>query len=93
MAKQLHGLDMRKALSDPASIFHEPNEVLTHPGLSWEQRLEILEQWERDARELSVAEEEGMIGDQESLLGRVLRALTAMGAPPPVRRVGTKHGG
>ena len=62
MAKK--SLDLTAALADPASVFEQPKDVLAYPGLSREQRLVLLEQWERDARNLAVAEEEGMTGGE-----------------------------
>jgi len=88
-------LDIDKALLDPAGVFTEPNEIVQMPGLTRSLKLRILEQWEREARALAVAEEEGMTGGEESMLGRVRRAIVALGGeeksddrPTPT----TKHG-
>jgi hypothetical protein len=71
-------IDMSKAMSDPASMFAKPHDVIDAPSLSHSQKLAILEQWEHQARLLAVAEEEGMTGGEESMLGRVRRAITAL---------------
>jgi len=93
MAKSASKLDLAAALLDPASAFQQPGDVVTYPGLSREQRLALLEQWERDARALAVAEEEGMTGGEESLLARVQQALASLDARRERRDIGTKHGG
>ena len=67
-------IDISKALNDPSSVFHFPKEVLDNADLDNETKLQILNQWEVDARELAVAEEENMVGDGPSMLSRVLRA-------------------
>ncbi len=79
---------------DPGAVFRTPEEVLQRTDLSREQKIEILRQWEYDARELEVAEEENMVGDQPGLLAQIHQALHALqahldaeGASP------TKHGG
>src|SRR5579863_2537132 len=60
--------DYAKALQDPASVFRQPADILVYPGLSREQRLNLLRQWERDAHNLVVAEGEGMTGGEQSQL-------------------------
>jgi hypothetical protein len=87
--------DIDKALLDPAGAFAEPNDIVRMPGLPRSLKLRLLEQWEREARALAVAEEEGMTGGEESMLGRVRRAIVALGGdetsddpPGPA----TKHG-
>ena len=84
-------VDLQKMLRDPAAVFQKPRDVLDHPDLTREERLAILRQWERDARELSVAEEEGMGGGEESLLARVRLAIAQLGETLP-SGAATKHG-
>jgi hypothetical protein len=53
----------------------------------------LLRQWERDARGLAVAEEEGMSGGEESMLGRVRHAIQALGEDEAEAAApATKHG-
>lgn len=85
-------VDLPTMLRDPAGVFRSPRDVLEHPDLTQEERLAILQQWERDARGLSVAEEEGMGGGEESLLSRVRRAIAQLGDGSAVGGPGTKHG-
>ena len=84
-------VDLQKMLRDPAAVFQKPRDVLDHPGLTRDERLAILRQWERDARELSVGEEEGMGGGEESLLARVRLAIAQLGEKLP-SGAATKHG-
>jgi|TARA_R100000005_G_scaffold95741_2_gene78487 radical SAM superfamily enzyme len=88
------GIDFDKAMLDPGSVFDTPEEVATRPDLTLDQKIEILRRWAYDASELAVAEEEGMITGEQSLLARVLKELDRLGdgydsshTPP------TKHGG
>ncbi len=67
--------DFIKALHDPSSVYGFPREVLHDTSLSEEQKRKILHQWEYDARELLVADEENMAGESANLLQRVLEAL------------------
>ena len=74
--------DMEAAKLAPASFFSEPVEVVEHPLLSDEQRLAILEQWELDAVNLSVAEGEGMEGGEESPLLQIRRMIKIVAHSP-----------
>ena len=84
--------DLQTMLRDPAAVFSTPRDVLDRPGLTHDERLAILRQWERDARGLSVAEEEGMGGGEESLLSRVRLAIARLGEAESAGGSGTKHG-
>jgi hypothetical protein len=91
--KQRHAFKLEDALVDPALSFDEPKDVVNAPDLSREVKLKLLQQWERDARALSVAEEEGMTGGEESMLARVLRAQRDLGLDEsPALSQTTKHG-
>jgi hypothetical protein len=71
-------LDLKQAKTSPSRVFAEPADVLTHPDLSRETKIEILRQWEIDARLLSEAENENMAGGESSHLGKVVSALLAL---------------
>jgi len=71
-------IDIEKALLDPSSVFETPEDVLTNGTLASDQKIEILRRWEYDAAEVSVAVEEGMPGDDASLLRRILLALNEL---------------
>jgi hypothetical protein len=86
--------DIDKALLDPSAVFQSPEDVLGQAELSREQKIDILRRWEYDARELAVADEEGMPVSQADLLDRILQALHTLGVwPDPDRTAPTKQGG
>ena len=86
MAQASSAIDFEKALQDPTAIFSEPIDVVAHSQLSREMKLALLREWEQAARRLSVAESEGMVGGEESMLGRVESAIQAAVALPKVGR-------
>ena len=92
MATRSRKVDLQTMLRDPAGAFGDPRAVLDHPGLARAERLAVLRQWERDARGLSVAEEEGMVGGEQALLSRVRLAIAQLGEELPASGSGTKHG-
>jgi hypothetical protein len=73
-----HVLDIKAAMSNPSKFFESPKEVLVHPDLNRAAKIDILRQWEVDARLLSVAEEENMQDGEHSHLGAVVSALIAL---------------
>ena len=75
-------IDFEKALHDPAGAFAAPGDVVDAEGLTLDQKRQILRQWEIDARELSVAEEENMGGGETQELDRVLDALARLPETP-----------
>ncbi len=74
-------IDIDAALTSPSAYFAQPQDVLTYPGLSRKLQQKLLRQWEQDARQLAIAEGEGMGGGEESMLGRVSQALRALDHP------------
>ena len=78
MSENQSEIDLEKARLDPGSVFSSPEVLKAHPGMTMEQKIEILRRWAYDASELAVAEEEGMTGGESSLLARVLEALNAL---------------
>ena len=86
-------MDFEKALLDPSFIFKNPDEVVRSGELSRGQKIQILQRWEYDLRELQVAEEESMHGEQSVTLDTVLNALRALGADNRERSAPTKQGG
>jgi hypothetical protein len=70
-------IDMEQVMVDPAAAFASPDEVVARRDLSSAQKVAILRRWLEDARELSVAEGEGMAGGEPSLLERVSAAKLA----------------
>lgn len=69
-------MDFNQAKLNPSAVFNRPADVLSESTLSREQKIQILRQWEYDAREMEVAEEENMQGGASNVkLGDVLAAL------------------
>ena len=87
-------LKLEQALLDPQSVFKSPHGVVTAPVFTRSQKIEVLRRWEYDAREVEVAEEEGMQGPNGSILRQVLEALHELGAGPDLEHMPpTKQGG
>lgn len=86
--------NVTKACHDPKSVYSYPQNVLDDHTITREQKVKILKQWEYDARELQVAEEENMTGNSSpSMLNRVLQALNKLeGVSDSTGGSGTKHG-
>ena len=59
---------------NPARYYRVPSDVNRDRRLSDEERLEVLEAWERDARALSVASDEAMTGGEPNCLDLVVQA-------------------
>jgi hypothetical protein len=93
-----HMLDIKAAKTNPSKFFQSPKDVLIHPTLTREAKIDILRQWEVDARLLSMAEEENMTDGEHSHLGAVVSALIALDDENKRPSVDTgtgpaKHGG
>jgi hypothetical protein len=71
-------MDFDKAKLNPAAVFKSPQEIVSIQELSREQKIEILQQWEQEARLMEVAEEESMPGPQPKLLQPIRDALHAL---------------
>jgi len=86
-------LDITDAKVNPSKYFTHPKDVLVHPDLTRQTKLDILHQWEVDARLMAVAEEENMTSGENGHLGAIVSALLALddkvkgphgaGAPAP----------
>jgi hypothetical protein len=71
-------IDVERALNDPAGVFGIPDEVVNHPALSREQKIQILKNWQLDASRLEGSEGEGMGGEDAPMLNRVGKALASL---------------
>ncbi|MEJ2007330.1 MAG: hypothetical protein P8Z30_04100 [Acidobacteriota bacterium] len=87
-------IDLEQAMLDPGSIFASPEALRDQRGLTREQKIEILRRWAYDARQLSVAEDEGMMGGEPSSLDEILSVLNSLAGgydaehrPPKMREV------
>jgi len=72
-------IDLEQAYLDPGSVFTSPEELCESARLSRQAKIDLLQRWAEDARELEVAESEGMAGGEDSLLARILTALDGLG--------------
>lgn len=87
-------IDIERAMLDPGSVFRSPEDVVKTEGITREQKIEILRHWEYDARELEVAAEESMLGNNSDMLDQILEALNKLGAEhDPHSDAPTKQGG
>jgi len=84
----LRPVNLEDALRNPGAAFASPADVVTYPGLTAEQRIEILRRWEYDAAESEVATEEGMPGNGNDLLRRILLALRELTGEVDVSQTG-----
>lgn len=66
---------------DPTKVFKRPSDVLIHNELTRAEKIDILQRWAYDERELSVAEEENMLSstNQTSILDEVNQCLMDLG--------------
>ena len=73
-----------QALNDVSQAFDSPQAIVASGDLRIEQKIRLLEQWERDLRQLLVASEENMAapgpGDSGERLREVREALARLGA-------------
>jgi len=74
----MSGIDLERALNDPAGLFESPDAVVRHPAPSREQKVQILNNWQLDASRLEGSESEGMMGEDAPMLHRVRVALAAL---------------
>lgn len=78
MSKDATSVDLNAVMADPTAFFAQPQDVLKDERFSREIKLKILRQWERDAHNLEVADNEGMSGGEDSMHGRVLHAIRSL---------------
>lgn len=76
----------------PTRHFDNPDEVLSHPGLKYQDRLRILESWKLDAQRLAESTAENMSGGEQGDLSGVSRALLQLKSIEMLPRA-TQHGG
>ncbi len=72
----------QEKLAKPHAAFESPREVVIDPMLSKRQKSDVLDALEQDARQLSVAASEGMIGGEPTGLQAVLDAKETLAMPP-----------
>lgn len=53
-------INLDNALLDPTQVFSTPKDVLARDDFTKEQKIMILQRWKYDAKELEIADDEGM---------------------------------
>ena len=74
--------DIKSAISNPSSFFNDPLEVLA-ASIPQEDKIKILQSWEYDLRDISVAEEENMSdngSENSELLSKIHQILDGYNA-------------
>lgn len=66
----------------PHAFFRNPQQVVTEPTLSKDQKTEALDAMEQDARQLAAASDEGMAGGERNKLQDVLDAKDSLALSP-----------
>ena len=64
----------QEKITRPHAFFRNPQQVVTEPTLSKDQKTEALDAMEQDARQLAAASDEGMAGGERNKLRDVLEA-------------------
>ena len=91
----------KDALAEPSLYFSSPSAIYLSYSIEDDQKIELLRAWERNARQLMVAEGEGMIsagnhaGRPADLLKEIHATLAKMGklqAAASVRSTDSNHG-
>ena len=93
--------DFEKALLDVSKVFDSPEDIGSHPDLTREQKLKLLQQWEYDLQLLLVAAEENMPsqgstaepGRTAELVRRIHKLVAQMGAEADPEKTGPAKAG
>ena len=88
MTKEQADMRAGRGVSRPDIDLISPEELLLAPGLSRKRKAELLYSWAYDASENCVALEEGMRGEDDDLLRRILLALNDVTDGIDVEHVG-----
>ena len=71
----IQSYSINEALTDPKRVFGTPENLVSDPRLDRGAKLEVLRRWLHDASALSTASNEGMDGDEPSMLHRVQQTI------------------
>jgi hypothetical protein len=69
---------MDRALADPGAFFDDPEEIVKHPGLSFDKKRELLHRWAFDAYRVEVIAAETPRPYERPRLNEVIDALIAL---------------
>lgn len=72
-------MDMEHLKREPESAFESPKEVVSHEGLSKDEKLEVLTAWE-DLVNARDAQPEMRAGDEKQILRQIRDARSELGA-------------
>lgn len=72
----------QEKIDRPHAFFRNPQQVVTEPTLSKDQKTEALDAMEQDARQLAAASDEGMAGGERNKLQDVLDAKDSLALSP-----------
>ena len=72
---QISRPDIHAPNFDVSANFGSPESLLSDPRFTDQEKGELLERWRFEAEALEVATDEGMTGDEPTLLRRVLQAI------------------
>ncbi|MFT7263476.1 MAG: hypothetical protein ACI9A2_001539 [Halioglobus sp.] len=67
--------ELQQFLQDPAQHFETPDTVVDSEKLDSAQKLQILESWEGDEKNLQTAAAENMGGGESDILDKVIKAI------------------
>jgi osmotically inducible protein OsmC len=90
VSKALSGvaeITLQATLTQPHANFETPAQIVADPDLSSQEKVELLEELEQDARQLATASSEGMHGGEPTNLHEVLDAKEALGLPDAYKLV------
>ena len=80
---------VEKKVEKPAEHFEKPKDVVKDQDLTSREKVDALDTWEQDARQLLTASNEGMLGAEEGLepkddnrLDEVVKAKQKIGETP-----------
>lgn len=77
------------ARTSPTAVFDAPEDVVRSDDLTKREKVEVLDQWEADAKALQTATDEGMSGGKRPRLDEVKAAQTELDAKASVAGVPT----
>lgn len=88
-------INIELAKFNPGSVFRRPSDVLKNASLTRKDKIDILQRWAYDEREIAVAEEENMTragSDTSNLLTEITDCLLELGVTEQERAPPTKQG-
>lgn len=72
-------LNIEKAIKNPTEVFADPLEIVESDEITREEKIKILKSWRYDAKQMSVATEENMLGKNSEMFSKILGTLKLLG--------------